>query len=167
MNYHFLIKKPLGGFTMKENTTTEKTGTKVAELYFQLLQENKWEEVVKLYDPEALKHFKSMMSGEENQSAEEFFASYLQQMMDFASVIGDVNFNKVNIIGSIPEGDMLHIMVRTVASVGEMSIEKMEVLSLKKHGDGWKIILSGKMEGMLQKLELEQQDLRPNLYLVK
>jgi len=151
-----------------------------AKFYFTKVQKHEWNEVAKLYDPEALKEFKSMMVSPLEASSEElpeamvpglfegifgdgktieeiremsdkdFFSSFLRNSMDVASEVG-VSFKNLYIIGSIPEGDSIrHILARMYVKIGDMELEKLEVLSVKKIGDSWGIILQGQVKGMAE-----------------
>ncbi len=109
----------------------------LAKLYFAKIQKHEWKEVAKLYDPEALKEFKSMMVSPLEEFSEEapeefasglfegifgdektieeiremsdadFFSNFLSNSIEMASEVGGVNFKNLDIIGSVPEGDSI------------------------------------------------------------
>jgi hypothetical protein len=81
----------------------------------------------------------------------EFFSSFLSNSLEMASEVGKVNFKNLDVIGSVPEGDSIrHILTRMYVEIGDMEFEKLEVLSVKKMGDGWGIILSGQVKGLAE-----------------
>ena len=61
---------------------------------------------------------------------------------------------KVEVLGSVPEGDSLrHVVTRTHIRMGEMTMEAMEIISFKKMGDRWGILMQGRIKGMAQQIK--------------
>jgi hypothetical protein len=84
----------------------------------------------------------------------EFFSGIFNAIMKQIGASGDLNFDGLEILGGVNEGkDITHLVTRNRVSVGEIEMETMEVLSLKKHGDDWKIMLSGKISGLPAQLK--------------
>ena len=55
-----------------------------------------------------------------------------------------------------PEGnDVVHVVYRGTATVGEVKISKMSVMSLKADGDSWRMLLTGDIEGMAAMMKLQ------------
>ena len=155
------------------------TPEEISKSYFELLKQEQWTEVAKLYDATALKDFKDMMSfllelpdeaapqvlgtlfgpGATKESVsvmsdQDFFSYFLRGVMAQAAQIGQLDFRKVDVLGSVPEGDSLrHVVTRTHIGVGELNMEAMEVISFKKEGDKWGILMQGKMKGMAQQIK--------------
>lgn len=73
--------------------------------------------------------------------------------MKQAEAAGGLNFDGIEILGEVKEGDdITHLVTRTTVSVGAIDMEAMEVVSLKKSGDEWRILMSGKIKGLPQQL---------------
>lgn len=87
-------------------------------------------------------------------SDSEYFSGFLAFVMRQAEMAGGINFDGVEILGEIPEGeDVMHVLTRNRISMGEMEVEAMEVVSFQKVEGEWKTILSGKMKGMAAQLQ--------------
>ena len=155
------------------------TPEEISKSYFELLKQKQWTEIAKLYDKTALKDFRDMMSflleipdekapqvleaffgtgatkkTVKTMSDADFFSCFLRGTMSQAAQFGQLDFKKVEVLGSVPEGDSLrHVVTRTNIGIGDMSVETMEVISFKKTDDKWSILLQGKMKGMAQRLK--------------
>ncbi len=55
-------------------------------------------------------------------------------------------------IGSVPEGDLIHVVGRANGKLGGKGFNKLEVVSVKRVGENWRVLLSGQMEAMTQVL---------------
>jgi hypothetical protein len=154
------------------------TPEEVCGVYFNLLREGEWGTVAELYDSQALADFKDMMSfileipDEEAtevfsaifgpgttkedltaMSDSEFFSSFLGGVMAQTAVIGQLDFTDYKVLGSVPEGDdVRHVVTRMHVELGEIKVEAMEVISFRKRGDDWKILMQGKMKGVAEQL---------------
>ena len=151
----------------------------LAEAYFSLLKKSNWTETAELFDPTALKQFREMtaflteLAVEEAEghlrhffgadatresvremSDAEYFSAFMQAVMGQAVQAGQLNFEKVEVIGAVAEGDdVRHVVARIYISVGELKVESMEVLTCNRTADGWKLALQGKMKGMAEQLK--------------
>jgi hypothetical protein len=71
-------------------------------------------------------------------------------------LVGDqlegVNFDSVEILGSLPEGEVIHVVTRVKVSMKQITMRQMEVVSLKQHEGRWKLMLSGQFEGLASAL---------------
>jgi hypothetical protein len=54
------------------------------------------------------------------------------------------------VVGSVPEGEIVHVIVRTRTRASELKTTQLEVVSVKKDGSSWKLMLSGRYEGMAE-----------------
>ena len=55
------------------------------------------------------------------------------------------------VLGSVPEGaDTLHFVCRSNSKMGELSLTKMTVVTVRRVGGEWKIALSGEIEGLAE-----------------
>jgi len=83
----------------------------------------------------------------------DFFSSFLRTALSQAEALGKVNFDNMEILGGVMEGpDVAHVVVRNRVSVGEMEVEGMEVVSCKKRGDEWKLLVSTQMKGLANQI---------------
>ena len=151
----------------------------LSQAYFKMLSQQQWDEIAKLYDPASLKEFREMMSflvevpdeaaprvlggffgqGATKESVkalsdQAFFSFFLRGVMAQASQLGELDFKQVEVLGAIPESDSLkHVVVRTHIGVGEMDMEAMEVISFRKKGDQWGLLMQGKLKGLAQRIK--------------
>lgn len=65
----------------------------------------------------------------------------------------DVRVGDSHVIGSVPEGEVVHLVTRTSVGAGALALTQMEVVSLRPFGDSWRLLLSGQMEGLAQVLK--------------
>ena len=79
----------------------------------------------------------------------EYFAAFFAAVMSLAEAAGEVDFGAMEILGEVTEGeDTVHLVIRNRASVGEIEVEGLEVVSLRKYEGDWKALLSGKIKGL-------------------
>ena len=52
---------------------------------------------------------------------------------------------------------MVHVVTRNQVTVGDMNMESMEVISFKKVGTEWRILLQGRIKGMTQQIKKAMQ----------
>jgi hypothetical protein len=89
----------------------------------------------------------------------EFFAAFFGGLTDANPGIKEALSSgslTLTPIGSVPEGDIIHVVCRTSAAVEGISVSKMEVVSLRRSTDSWRVLLSGEMEGIVQALRSAQ-----------
>lgn len=146
--------------------------TAVLQDYFASLQAGDFAKSAGFFHPETLSEFRSSLSfwkeipeesrqgfldaffgadvtaaAVEAKSDEEFFATFLTAVMAQAEAAGSLNFDGMEILGAVPEGeDVLHYVTRNRVSVGEIRVEGMEVVSAQRTGSGWLLQLSGQMK---------------------
>ena len=86
-------------------------------------------------------------------SDSEFFASFLRAALAQAEAIGTIDFDDMEILGEVMEGpDLAHVVTRNTVSVGEVEVEGMEVVSCRKQGDEWKLLVSTQMKGLANQI---------------
>lgn len=81
--------------------------------------------------------------------------AFMQGFMGFAQnqmVAMDVNIGRSETLGSVREGEVVHLVTRNTAGVGALQLTQMEVISLKPYQGTWRLLLSSKMEGLAQAL---------------
>jgi hypothetical protein len=57
-------------------------------------------------------------------------------------------FDDVQILGSVKENDIIHVVTRAGVTVNGVQLKALEVVSVRRAGDDWKLLLSGELEGM-------------------
>ncbi|MDH3576102.1 MAG: tetratricopeptide repeat protein, partial [Desulfobacteraceae bacterium] len=166
-------------FLLTTSLAWAETPESISKSYFEFVKHQKWDEISGLYDPVALRDFREMMSflievPDEKSSVvlarffgpgttkaslkamsdASFFSSFLKSTMSMAVQLGQLDFKKIDVLGSVPEGTNLrHVVARTFTGMGEMSMEQMNVISFKKTNEGWKMLMQAKMKGMAQQLK--------------
>jgi hypothetical protein len=147
----------------------------VVQAYFVALQQNGMSSVVEYMHPDELVRFRDMLlpilaaedadrkrdlrgavfgalatlRDAEAATPSEFMAAF----MNFASAqMGDVkpSFDKIEVLGSVPEGEVVHVVTRLHIGNGELAMRQMQVISVKPAGDVWRLMLSGEIEGFAQ-----------------
>ena len=166
-------------FLLTTSLAWAETPESISKSYFEFVKHQQWDEISGLYDPVALRDFREMMSflievPDEKSSVvlarffgpgttkaslkamsdASFFSSFLKSTMSMAVQLGQLDFKKIDVLGSVPEGTNLrHVVARTFTGMGEMSMEQMNVISFKKTNEGWKMLMQAKMKGMAQQLK--------------
>lgn len=149
----------------------------LAESYFLSMRDKGFASAVDFMHPKALEDFKAMLlpvfeaeaeSGKRDllnatfgsqadiddvRSAEPygFMKAFMNIVMAMAGDV-DIQFRKIEILGSIREGEIVHVLARMTVGADDLAITKMEVISFRPHGDTWAMLLNGEMEGMAKAL---------------
>ncbi len=55
-------------------------------------------------------------------------------------------------IGSVPEGEVVHVVCRTSVDVSGLKVSKVEVVSLKRVDGRWRVLIPESMKGIFQAL---------------
>ena len=85
-----------------------------------------------------------------NARPHDFMKRFLLFFAEATHTLGGIDFDEIEVLGSVPEGEVVHVVARTSVGVGEIRASGMEVISWKRHGSGWKALLSGEMQGLAQ-----------------
>jgi len=175
-----IIVTLLTGFLLLTSPSYAAEPEELSQAYFKMLSQQQWDEIAKLYDPASLKEFRMMMSflvevpdeaaprvlggffGPEATkesvkalSDQAFFSFFLRGVMAQGSKQGELDFKQVDILGTIAESDILkHVVVRTHIGIGEMNMEAMEVISFRKKGNHWGLLMQGKLKGLAQRIKM-------------
>lgn len=131
-----------------------------------------WEAAAQTFDPAALQQFRGMIGplldgpvgegilgmfyGEGKTPADigkmndvEFFAGFVGSLLQRSGA----NLNGQEILGAVPEGqDRMHLVTRSSAEAMGIRVTQMEVVTLNRTPQGWRLALSGKLDGMAQAL---------------
>ncbi len=153
--------------------------SEITEAYFEAFKTGEYTRAAEFFSPAALKNFREMLNFSDALPEEEakqfystffgegaskesvgkmsdaaFFSAFFSFVMKQAEAAGGVDFDKVEILGEVPEGEnIVHVLTRSHISVGELEMEAMEVVSFEKSDGKWKVALSGKMKGMAAQLQ--------------
>ena len=83
-------------------------------------------------------------------SDREVFARIMANTMSLASA----KLEGQDVIGSVAEGnDMVHVVTRNVAKVETISMTKVEAITLHRTPQGWRLALTGDLEGLAETLQ--------------
>lgn len=150
------------------------TAIERAHQYFDDLKAYKFIDAASHFDTDQLKEFRSLMEFYKEIPAEaqahfittffgkdhthhtlselsdlEFFAGVFDFLMKQADAMGGLNFENIEILGEVPEGDnLVHLVTRNKVIMGEIELESMEVVSLKKNDHTWKVMLNSQIKGL-------------------
>lgn len=155
-----------------------KYASQVAASYYNALKVSDYKAAASFYDRGALKEFRQMMSfiddlppktsasvyqqlfgakatkasvGQMNNV--DYFAAFLEAIMTRAQAQSPISFDNLQIIGEVNEGaSKVHVVTRNKVSAGQLKVEAMEVISLKKNGKRWRILMSGQIKGMAESI---------------
>lgn len=58
-------------------------------------------------------------------------------------------FDRVEAIGALPEGEVLHMLVREITEQGGSQTQRLVVVSLKRSGKDWKVLFGNDLEALL------------------
>jgi hypothetical protein len=142
----------------------------VVKEYMTVLQKEGMAGVSRYIHPDELKRFKDMLmpwmrkdASQENEAIHGLFGSDATlasveamppaRFMDsFMRLVGEqmkeASIGDCEIVGTVREKDMTHVVTRVAAGYKEVRISKLEVVSTKPLGKEWKLMLSGELEGM-------------------
>jgi len=148
--------------TSPEQLTTE---------YFAALKKDGMAAVASYIHPDELARFKQMLlpvfqreaANNEHAITEGLFGkgtrlaqveamSGLDFMTGVMRVVGeklqDVSFDEVQVLGTVRENEVAHVVARVSAEASELKIKTLDVISAKPFGKEWKLLLTGELEGL-------------------
>lgn len=67
-----------------------------------------------------------------------------------ARMRGEMQFQRFDLIGSVPEGEVVHVLGRLHMEMAGLRMHKLEVISMKRHRGEWLGMLSGEIEGIAE-----------------
>ena len=148
------------------------------------LQELNWEAYAALIHPDDLDGFKAMLlpdieklaamrnadsvtlfdrtfSLEDLRSgtSEQFFVDMMKTVFQISVELGQ-SFSgmKNNYVGAVAEDDsLIHIVVNTSMTIGLKNVKEMNVTTVRRFEDGWKLRMSPKLEGIGMMLQQSMQ----------
>lgn len=91
-------------------------------------------------------------------SSRDFFIRFLEWMIAIRPQMSDIlKQSVIQAIGHVseqtPDGEILHVVFRMTTRTAGMTISKLSVMSLRREGQDWKLMLTGEIEGMAQALQ--------------
>ncbi len=69
----------------------------------------------------------------------------------------NVTIDRSEILGAVREGKTIHLVTRTSVGAGDLKLTQLEVVSLIPYKGSWKLLLTGKLEGMAQALKSQAE----------
>lgn len=158
---------PLSAAELKPDMTPQQ----VAGESFARMRGGDWSGAAATFDPAALHRFREMLGGidasgktppmlqgllgiDDPAAAAKlddgaFFAGFLKAIMGRMGSM--VSLGDQQILGAVPEGaDRVHLVTRNTAETMGLKMTKMEVVTLNRTPAGWRVALSGEMEGMAE-----------------
>ncbi len=84
-----------------------------------------------------------------NESPQEFFVRFMSWVNRMNPMMKNAMAGStIDTLGFVPEDDMAHVVYRVNINLMGARVRDMNVMSVKKLGDAWKLMLSGEVEGM-------------------
>lgn len=153
--------------------------SEVVRQYIHAIGAGRYEEMASLMDPAALVKLRDMLlpvlleapapegasgvlllDGVPNAekarqlSGPEFMAAFFKGIARQSPAFGEAMRSATGeVIGSVPEGaGLVHVVCRSRAKAGDVTMTKMTVVSVLRVGDDWRIVLSGEIEGLAESI---------------
>lgn len=150
--------------------TPDLSAEQVAAESYSRMRAGEWDSAAETFDPAALKQFRDMIApileGAMGEGMIGMFygagktADDIRRMNDTAFFAGfmrniaggvAVSLKGQEILGSVPEGaDRLHLVTRASVEAMDIRMTQMEVVTMNRTPQGWRLALSGKFDGMAQ-----------------
>jgi hypothetical protein len=65
------------------------------------------------------------------------------------AIAADMTLEGTDILGSVEEGvNLRHLVTRTRTNVGKIESSSMEVVTVSRSGEGWRVMMSGRLKGL-------------------
>ena len=175
----FLVLSFIGPFAQAAEPPAPSSPESVVESYLQAMRGGQYLKLAELIHPEGLEKFRSMFLPliEEAKRADppedlltlfrgvgdvtelkklspaEFFAAFFGGIADVNPGLAEaLTSARMTPIGSVPEGDIIHIVCRTTVEVEGFNGSKVEVISLRRSAGNWRVILPESFESIVQAL---------------
>jgi len=178
----FLLPIPIAGALAQEKPTHDKTSPEaVVRFAMAAMKEDRMSDFARTMHPGELKKLQDLMvsaaieaenKGQAKQllvlfpgtksvddlkkmSGEDFFASFFQGITrlrpEFKQVLGG---SEATILGKVPEGtETMHVLCRMTMTINGIKVSKVDVISLRKEGSQWGMVLNAEFEGMAKMLK--------------
>ena len=154
----------------------QETPESVAKAYFAAKQASDWAKCASLTHPDALADLKNAFAeivnaDKSGEAAAMFFklkspaeysqlsdAAVFERLMDFVTTSSPDTKTELassvnTILGRVDEApDLAHVVFRSRAKIGSEEINEVDLLSLKKQGSTWRVLLTSDIEAMINQL---------------
>lgn len=87
---------------------------------------------------------------------DDFFGRFAR-VVSARQIEAPTRFDTLVPIGSIPEGEQLHVLVRTLTGVGQAQIQRLVVVTLRRSGGDWKVSMTGGIDDVVASLRGRHQ----------
>ncbi len=78
-----------------------------------------------------------------------FFAAFFEAVLESMPSVGNALAGmEIEVVGQVSEGTDVHVLYRGTIDVADASISKLSVMSLRNSDQGWRMLLTGVLEGM-------------------
>ena len=136
--------------------SNKEIAVELATSYMSAMQSKDWAKLPQFFDAKELDMFKQEMqpifrfTAPQQVNVREYFfgpglteddvkkmpsQEFFTRMM--ANLMANVQSSSADVIGAVEENEnLIHVVIRSKAMAGEVSVEKMEVISIKKSDDG-------------------------------
>ena len=168
-----LVVAAIAALALSRAFAAEPVPADVAEFsrtYLAALQEKGMAGIVPMLHPEAQAAFKSqlmVMYGQEGRESvvrrtfgddmtiakleampdEEFLTRAMQSHAEYLGADAGKSVQSIAIVGVVREGELIHVITRTVADVLGQTVTAVEVTQLKRHGKEWRALLATTFTG--------------------
>ena len=85
-------------------------------------------------------------------SADKFFRGMFRVIAEHPDM-KSAAFNDTEIIGSVIEDDLTHVVIRVSVDYGDATFTEVDTVTVAQDGDGWGLLLTGEMEGFAQAMQ--------------
>lgn len=94
--------------------------------------------------------------------AAEMFGRFMRAATQFVPQLNAFTAaSKTSMLGSVKEGDLLHLVYRSAFSFGQDEVSSVEVMTVTKKGDAWYTTLHGDFEPIIQAFVDQVKDSAP------
>jgi hypothetical protein len=84
-----------------------------------------------------------------NESPAEFFVRFMSWINRMNPMLKNtIGGASIETVGHLMEGDLAHVVYRVMINMSGTRMTQLSVMSVKKSGDEWKLMMSGEIEGM-------------------
>lgn len=149
----------------------------IARAYFTALNERGMASIAEFMHPDELLRFKEMLLPLYEAEAEQGGGDLRKQTFGDKATLDDVKtaspaafmrrfmtpmteqmkaggviFDRIDIIGTVREGEVAHVVARIHIGVGDAAMSQLDVISLKPMEGSWGLMLTAQMEGLARAL---------------
>ncbi|MEM8931157.1 MAG: hypothetical protein AAGE94_08275, partial [Acidobacteriota bacterium] len=72
---------------------------------------------------------------------EDFFSGFIR-MIEAQMEGAELEFDELDVLGHVPEGDNVHVLTRMTVGVEELSMTQLEIVSMRPFGNSWRMQLT-------------------------